>query len=210
MKRKKFSRRFAAGIPALLFFALLVSGIYAKYIRTVSKPAEVTFYTNIAEDIRLAEHGAVKNADGTYVLNKKEVENNHYLVMPGVDIPKDPQVIIEAKSVVESFLYLEVSGACPASVSFGLEDHWIALDGIAGKHGGQVYVYGKKGQGALPLDENFSEESIKILKGDVVHVSETYQEEEEFSLCFYGYMAQIPPGEEEKPAADLFSSNFSE
>lgn len=197
------------GVAALILLAgltgvLLCGGLYAKYIRSETLHANITFSVKLASEFRLTEHQAIRQADGSYQLGSTEVIANVYQVMPGVDIPKDPQVIIQAKSMVSAYLYIEVLASCPDTVSYTLTSDWKALPGITGANGGAVYVYAKDGAAAV-LDGKITDYNIPILKDNQLMVSERYQDTGTFAIKFWGYMAQIADGSD---AAQLFRDQF--
>lgn len=204
-------------IGAVLFVAALVillalgaGWAIARYRRSVQWTGNITFSADLAEEVCLMEHKAEKQPDGTYRLNTgEEAAANTYTVMPGVDIPKDPYVRIKGKSAVDAYLYIEVvDNGKPEGVYYNLTDNWILLDqngeNVKGENGGLVYVYSKNGT-AVVLDETFADQSLSILKNDMVYVSQSVTELKDFSLCFYGYMAQATA---EKTAAEIFAGSF--
>ena len=191
-KRHTYGKLYIVMLALVLLCASGVGVTLAKYIYAKSFKGTVTFTTTLAEDIQLKEHQAQRKTNGSYELTDVVVTENTYLAMPGVDIPKDPYFEIRNKSSVDAYLFVEVveDGTKPNSVSYELSGDWAKLDGAKAKHGGAVYVYTGGGSTALPLDEDFGNATVKILKDDIIYVSETMEAFSEFQLEFYGYMIQ--------------------
>ena len=212
MKKRFKPSKFHIIISLVALFVVACSAVGyvgAKYVKDVPFSGSVTVSADLVEQLELYEHKAVRNGDGTYKLlndetdpgdeNKhKEVASNQYILMPGVDIPKDPQIRITNKTAIDAYLYIEVVDGTPATVEYALDDCWAELDGVTGKNGGKVYVYVKDGAPVV-LDEAFdadgdgakSVEIISILKDGQITVSQEYlSDDTDFTLSFHAYMAQ--------------------
>ena len=177
---------------------LIMTGIQAKYMTSVPLTGTVTFNAQLADNVTLQEHKAVRNADGSYSLNKSAdtTISNTYIVMPGVDIPKDPYFTITNKSSIDVFLYVEIvdSSPDPNTVIYNLTTDWEKLD-IQNRN---VYVYKGVFQG--------NTQDIPILNNNMIYISDQYDPaSENFNLKFYGYMVQIEDGKEAK---DIFIRNY--
>ncbi|MBO5157989.1 MAG: InlB B-repeat-containing protein [Lachnospiraceae bacterium] len=218
-----------------------LQGIKAKYTTSVSVRGNVTFSADLADSLSLYEHQANRKTDGSYELTDvkvgtvidpetreplTDIRGNTYQVMPGVDIPKDPQIEITGKSALDSYLYVEIedslaqsdaSDSIKKTIQYELTDEWLKLAGVTGPNGTtskptSVYVY--KGVDSVPmiLDETFtpadnsvtpSKETtkiIKILKDDTITVGENYSSAD-FVLNIYAHLLQIPQDAVEKPDA---------
>lgn len=215
-------------------------GIRAKYVTTVSVQGNVSFSANLAESMSLYEHKANRLTDGSYELTEDKVGTvidpgtgnltddlgNEYQVMPGVDIPKDPQIAIQGKSALDSYLYVEIADSLQMSnasdevkstIQYQLTDNWKKLDGVTGPNGTSlnptsVYVYTKGGTAPKVFDETFADTSddttIKILEDDIVTVGENYASAD-FVMNIYAYMLQIPQNAAADPAAeDIFAAQY--
>ena len=196
----------------LLFLAAVVAawfsfGSYAKYIASAELSGKVTFQASLAEAFRLTEHNALRGADGSYTLGSAEVTNNTYMVMPGVDIPKDPALIVLNKTAVDAYLYAEVLETdLPATVTYSVADTWLPLS-ISGAHGGTLYVY------KTVLTQDDTERTYPILADSLLTVSESFDPlgTSDFNLKFYGYMAEKTDDAVSviaANAADAFTENF--
>lgn len=185
-------------LPLILALAVLLSSVLignaaAKYIYRNTWNATVTFTAELADNVLLQEHLASRAPDGSYSLDSEVVtENNTYILLPGLDIPKDPFISIVDKSSIGSYLFLEVvetldtvtetdpvtdQATTHKPVDYSLTGDWLPLPGATGKHGGAVYVYAKDGVPVV-IDDRLTAgkpdltATIPILQGDRVTVSQ--------------------------------------
>lgn len=202
MKKRRY---YIVGIIAVILCAaaLIIGGLTAKYVHKINLSGSVTFSSGLADVLKLTEHEAVLQHDGSYKLSSEEVTKNEYKVVPGVDIPKDPRITLAGKSSVRAYMYIEAVDNSPETVTYTVTSDWKLLDGAVGANGGSVYVYAKDGEAAV-LDKNGETQVIDIIDGNKLTVSENY-DGEGFEIKFYGYMAQIADG---KNAAEVFSETF--
>ncbi len=176
MKEKKFRLRPRYLIVAALLLLLLLSGAVGKYVQTISKSGTVTFTASLAESVVLQESVVERNADGTY--GYKIVDGNHtytttgqeYALIPGVDIPKDPHIVITGKTEIPAYLYIEIVDAGDTVTIDGesvdltsysvIAEDWNESTDISPEHGGTVYKYKNK------IDDQFTAYPIYILQED--------------------------------------------
>lgn len=174
MKKKTLT----IAIALVLVVALAVGATYA-YLTASSGPVKNTFVVGGAVangDLKLFEHVANKNADGSYTLGSDTTTSNAYTVMPGVNLPKDPTVTVE-KASGEYYLFVEVTkGSGFASVTVGEGDNaktgtplscnvdtanWQPLT-LPGKDANrEVYVYCVTGKSAI---QSAPVENVAVLK----------------------------------------------
>lgn len=146
-----------AGSLALTGFVL---GKYATKIQAGSGSIQVE--ARLASSISVQESYAQRLESGEYTLAKDQiVTENSYILMPGVDIPKDPQVIITGKTEVPAYLYLTVNCNNDA-ISYSLQQHWVQVEG-------NTYVYSDKNGDPIALTS--TPDAISILENDTVYVS---------------------------------------
>lgn len=171
MKKKTLT----VAIALVLVVALAVGATYA-YLTASSGPVKNTFVVGGAVangDLKLFEHVASKNADGSYTLDPaKETDGNAYTVMPGVNLPKDPTVTVE-KASGEYYLFVEVTkGSGFASVTVGEKTgtplscnvdtaNWQPLTLTGNDANREVYVYCVTGKSAI---QNTKVENVAVLK----------------------------------------------
>lgn len=178
---------------ALLLVAAIGAGfgISAKYRRDITIPGQLIIDAGLAKSVAAVEHKAVRAADGSYELDTTEETNsNEFIVVAGIDLPRDPFVRITEKTNVPAYLYIEVVKT--DNVACALTDEWVELPGITGKNGGSVYYY----TGTLPKNDLIE---IPILTGSVT------VGDGEAELSFYPYMVAAP---EESSAATSFDEAY--
>ena len=190
MKKRKFH------IRLFLLLVLLVSltgFAVGKYIRTLpSHSSQVTFTAKLADSFVLRESKAEKQPDGTYKLSDTEYktdEDKPYALIPGVDIPKNPHVIITGKSEIPAYLFIEVVDTTPNNaLVFSLTEKWIATTLKAPQHGGTVYVYSTDGSSPAQITSDLT---AYILKGNIVEVRQTLLSgNKDNQLVFYAYLEE--------------------
>ena len=181
-------------LVSLVLITALSSAVYAKYIKkTDFKGNTVTIQANLAEDFTLTESKANRTEMGDYVLDTTTpVEANQYVLMPGVDIPKDPTIKISKKTPIPAYLYVEVVDTnTDGAVTYSLTSDWELLPALTGPNGGKVYAY------TTLLDGTITDMSIKILEGNTVFVSQALNHSDTakpFSIKFHAYLLQKPDG----------------
>ena len=211
MRQMKASKKLNITVLLVVALFLIVLGIIgvgvgAKYKKTVELNTEVTFTADLAKTITLTEHTVSKKSDGSYTLTDAiEADGkNEYLVLPGVDIPKDPAITITEKSAIPAYLYVEIkeSTGFPSTVTYKVTGDWTKLTGVTGKNGGVVYVY-KEALTSTP------ESPIFVLDNNQLVVSEYYAGET-FDLTFYGFMAQAVDAQaiDLNKAAEIYNECF--
>lgn len=195
-------------LPVLLILLLFAAGsrigaVSAKYVTERTLQSQVTFTAKLAEKMVLEEHEAVRQSGGDYKLNTSEfTKANDYVMMPGVDIVKDPYIRITDKTDIEAYLFIEIVGHKPGSekngVSYTLKKEWKPVDGLPGRHGGAVYVYSdtngtvKIKKGTLPETDGLA--WVHIISGGKVYVSQKLAKDANLEIKFYAVMAEAVEG----------------
>lgn len=186
--------------------AALFGVLSAKYIKEYYPVGTLKLSIELDESVELFEHKAERqvDGDGSYYLTDSKVLANTYAVMPGVDIPKDPQFYFQKKSAVPVYLYIEVDTVIestdpdmvmPDTVTYELTENWDLLEGVAGPNGGDVYVYkyNKDGSESNIVDSTvfLEEKYVSILKNDMIKISDSAGPGSTFRIDVYGYLAQV-------------------
>lgn len=193
------NRRIALLLAVLFCLSAVTFVAVAKYIKDIPFTGNVTFKADLVGEFTLTESKAERNTDGTYSLDTTtSTDKNTYILMPGVDVPKDPKITIKGKTTVPAYLYVEViyidnlpeDVATP--ITYSMADGWEELTGITGPKGGKVYVY------ASDLDGTVKDLTIRILDKDTLYVSDQLDRGTTATMTFYGYMAQQVSGRDEK------------
>lgn len=166
----------------------LCSVVYAKYVKTDSFDGTINITANIGT-IVLQEHEAVRQTDGSYKLDMtKSVFFNSYTLIPGLDIPKDPHVVITKPDALPVYVFVEVVNEPDANsgISYSIDTKWTKLDGVIGPHDGKIYYYNTS---------IVNDQTIYILSNDTVYVSQNLDKNADgLELTFYAYMYQTAAG----------------
>ena len=169
--KKMKKKTLTIAIALVLVVALAVGATWA-YLTAQTGPVVNTFTAGGAvnqSDLELFEHVANQKNDGTYALGEATTTaGNAYVVMPGVNLPKDPTVNVKAASGAY-YLFVEVTkGAKVDGDTLGYTvdgSKWINLN-IAGR---EVYAYTADGQ--TPTILNAALSNVTILAGNTITVS---------------------------------------
>ena len=187
--------KFRTWVLILLVLLISMTGLTAaKYINTKTLSGTVTFTAELAQEFYLLEHVANRQDDGSYQLSDTEYvkSNQQYILIPGLDIPKDPHIVIKGKSTnIPAYLFLEVvDDTKNESLIFSIdESHWIPTTLKTPQHGGTVYVYSTNQSTYTPIKENHAK--IPILTNDQITVSQKLLSGEKTgSLTFYAYLEE--------------------
>lgn len=194
----------------MLVCCIAVAGTLAVLTMATTEPVKNTFMAagkgELAAGLVLKEHQAVQQENDTYTLDKsKEVYANEYKALPGVNLPKDPFIVIDEKTNAPAYLYVEiVNGLGNNGISYTVDTtKWTKLDGVTGKNGGDVYVYMN---GTILTDKNAPEGEVYILDGDITVADNlTLTGDAKVDLTFYGYLAQASVGD----AATAYNTCFN-
>ena len=203
MHRRKYAKRRQLTISDIVYrtagilFALtalsvcLLSGMSAKYRVSGNSGESARVASFGVIDLKVREHEPLLitdkdeaiEKDGVYKLNNaSEIEGFKYsVVLPGVDISKDPFVRLECKPEVSLQLYIKVVETnIPDTVTYDVTGDWIKDT----SKGSNIYKYKDI------IDSEFKKD-IYILKDNQVKVSEKYVGDGDFSLQFEAWVEQV-------------------
>lgn len=214
---------YALLMVAVLLISLAAGAAYAKYVTQEKLEGTVTITANLGT-ITLQEHLAVRQTDGSYVLTNTllpiaddpETDDdeaklgNTYTLLPGLDVPKDPHIVITNKTPIACYVYVEVVSKLDGSAltyevdvyngdaddaEYNPGGKWIKLSGVIGKNGGTVYVYtGGTSEAKAVIDDL----TVDILENNQVSVSQHLNNEgmkkTGLGLSFYASMYQTAAG----------------
>ncbi|MBP5269334.1 MAG: hypothetical protein ILO42_00085 [Clostridia bacterium] len=196
MFKKKLSKQ---GKLTVLIIALslvvvgaTVAGVVsAKYIKQIRTDGSITVSAKLAESIEVKEHQATRNTDGTYTLGTSEVTSNSYMLMPGVDIPKDPFVRVTGYTGMPAYLFVKVESTLPDNVTFAPANGWTALPDNAGVYYRELGKNSVPAQGALEIPVLAADNS-----GNTLTVSDKLvRPGQAYTLSFTAYIAQKVAGQ---------------
>ena len=168
MNKKSNTKKYILiiSVAALLIAGLAIGLTQAKYKTEKIMPGKVRFTASLAEGLKIQEHRAERNGDGSYTLVHDDITNDsgevtvpavvqeqEYKLMPGVDVPKDPFITVQGKTNIPGWLFVEIDDSeMPEEVTYAVrtaegatdEDpgYWIDT-GLTGQYG-KIYVYYKQ------------------------------------------------------------------
>lgn len=178
-------------LVAIVLLSTILVGLcgvaYAQYRQTITISDSGNKLTITADigSISVWEHKAMRQTDGTYQLGADVVSGNGYLLIPGVDLPKDPYVSVTKTSTIEAYVYIRVASDLPDTVTFTLADCWKPVAGYDG-----VYVYC---QDSDPVKVTGNAE-VQILKDNTIYVSQYYNGGAACTLQFTAYLYEVAAG----------------
>lgn len=196
---------FRTWVLILLALLIALSGFaVGKYFKTISQDYTIEFTAELAKEFYLKEHVAIRQDDGTYELSDTNYvpvnEKQEYILIPGLDIPKDPHIVINGKSTnIPAYLFLEVVDNTIVDQSnnklltYNFESCWIPAQNLkTPQHGGTVYVFCDSEKNPMEITENYiGNNTINILKEETVTVSQKLLSGVNTgSLTFYAYLEE--------------------
>lgn len=194
-KKTNRNRLWAATMILVVVLSILAGSAIGKYIKTEKFTGKLQFNADLAADFKLQESNAVRQNDGSYTLDTSTIVSaNSYTLLPGLDIPKDPHVVITDKTAIETFLYVEVVDKTTGdAIIWKMSDQWLLLEGVQGKQDkGAVYVYAADGLTPTPLTKQPGDNVIYLLKDNTIEVSQTLLgANNSGDLVFYAAMGEV-------------------
>lgn len=185
MKKKTLT----IAIALVLVVALAVGATYALLTDktgTVTNTFVVGKITDDGTTFSLKEHAIDhQDANGKYVLKDGDADstgNNYSAVVPGVNLPKDPTVKVEALAG-DAYLYVVVDNQLSSGLTYTIDSKWTA---IGTKDNKTLYAY----NGGEKLTAN-SAVNQAVLEGDQIVVSsEKEVATGNSTLTFNAYLVQ--------------------
>ena len=198
--KKKFGMTTGLLMIVVLLVSMAIGAAGAKYVSQEQTAGQVTITADIGT-IVLQESKANRQPSGAYTLDTaNQVAENSYELIPGLDIPKDPHVVITKPDALPVYVYVEVDTNIPASsaVVYQLADCWKLVSGTP-----NVYVYSDNNG---PIAVTSSIERLDILtkpEGSLheIRVGQELNLSGEVNLTFHAYMYQAIAG---KTAAEVY------
>lgn len=180
MKDKRSPKLARLLIILVLVLLALTTFAVGKYIKTMEHSGTVSFTARLASNLEIWEHQVQRNGDGTYSLDPNTpVHGNDYVLIPGLDVDKDPYVLISGKTDIPAYLYVEIVTATIDSyagkplITYTPANDWKVSADKEPLHGGTVYEYVGNGDSALALTSaNTPKDGIYLLANDKIYVSQ--------------------------------------
>ena len=179
MKDKRSPKLARLLIILVLVLLALTTFAVGKYIKTMEHSGTVSFTVRLASNLEIWEHQVQRNSDGTYSLDRNTpVHENDYVLIPGLDVDKDPYVLISGKTDIPAYLYVEIVTATIDSyagkplITYTPANGW-KVSNKEPLHGGAVYEYVGNGDSALALTSaNTPKDGIYLLADNKIYVSQ--------------------------------------
>lgn len=193
MRSMKFRARFGLFMILVLLLMSLVGFVVGKYITTIEKKDVVTFTAKLAEKVELKETKVRRNEDGSYGQPDKSLttQAQEYILIPGLDVPKDPYIVIQGKTEIPAYLFVEVVDNTPnEALRYALTDNWVESNLRAPKNAGAtLYVYTDEDKNPVEIVSNY--EGISILKDNFFYVDQKLKSGvSSNALTFYAYLEE--------------------
>ena len=179
-------------ILLVLLLGSVAGVVVGKYITTVTRQQEFTVQVKLAASLEVQEHKAERNPNGSYTLDESTtVAANRYVLIPGLDVPKDPYVVIEGKTEIPAYLYLTVTDEfANGAVTYTLADCW---ELVAETSQSSTYVYSSQGEAVKLTNQAGALITIPVLKDEHMYVSHTLlgQGVQEGALVFSARLTEV-------------------
>ncbi|MBP5755790.1 MAG: hypothetical protein J6W93_08120 [Clostridia bacterium] len=191
-KNVKNKKAFVTALVFVLVIALAAAAgmVTAKYFGEKDVKGSVGLKADLAESITVYEHVANRQTDGSYKLDSSAVteEGQTYMLMPGVDIYKDPTVRVTGYTGVPAYLFVvtEVSEYGTA-LGFNLASGWQSLSGHPGVWYKELTSADIPGE-----DETYKDYPVleTLADGYQIDVFENLPRESEYTFAFKAYIGQ--------------------
>lgn len=201
--KKNFRTRLRLLIVLSLLLFCLIGFAVGKYIMTfkAADTITVTFSNNLADIFEVRESEATRNTTtGAYTLDESKpvTAGQTYVLIPGVDIDKDPYVYIEGRSEIPANLYIEIVDSLDTVDGTKLIDYTVRSDlwevntTYKPDSTGTVYKYKE-----TVTDGGY--DKYPILSNNTVTVSQHVKSKNITAdgdtdlLKIYAYLEEIPP-----------------
>lgn len=193
MRTTKFRARFGLLIVLVLLMMSCIGFVFGKYITTIENNNVVTFTAELADLVELRESQVMRNEDGTYSKTNVMITNQtqEYILIPGLDVPKDPHIVIQGKSEIPAYLFIEVIDNTPNNaLNYTLAKEWVESTLRKPRNeGAKLYVYSSDGSTPTEIVNNY--EKIGILNNEVFYVNQGLKwGESSNALTFYAYLEE--------------------
>ena len=191
--KMKFRTRLRLVVLLALLLCALIGFAAGKFVQTITFEEKVVFTAELAEDFILRESQAIRQNDGSYQLSESKYIVNaaqEYILIPGLDVPKDPHVVITGKTEIPAYLFIEVVNEVGnGAVTFSLRSCWQETQLREAQHGGTVYVYCD--DAGKPIEVTTDLE-VYILENDKITVGQKLLHGDSSDLLtFYAYLVEI-------------------
>lgn len=143
---KSFQRSVFVTLAVLVFFTLvsfsMVCRLYARY--STEQNSDGGAKVAAPGSVAVLEHKASFNYDTLrYELDRNTLvtSNTYDVVIPGIEIEKDPFIRLSGTNDVAYKLYIEVVPSNPDILSYTMSSVWTASNELPSANGGKIYKF---------------------------------------------------------------------
>ena len=191
LKMIKNKKLFVTALALMLAVVIAATAgiVSAKYLDQKNLDGTIGLKADLAESIKVYEHVADRQTDGSYDFGTSTTEGDQtYMLMPGVDIYKDPTVRVTGYTGVPAYLFVvtEVSEYGTA-LGFNLASGWQSLSGHPGVWYKELTSADIPGE-----DETYKDYPVleTLADGYQIDVFENLPRESEYTFAFKAYIGQ--------------------
>lgn len=177
-----------------LILLTALTGAYAKYVTERSLTGTLTVQANIGT-VKVQEHKINLQPDGAYTLLDTIAEGDQIYdtVLPGLNVPKDPHVVISGVTAdIPVYVFIKVeTDTLPDTMTYELRDDWKPVDDYT-----DVYVYSDT-NGPVQVT---GDRTVYILTNNEIVVSQKllHSNVGDWELSFSACMKQYVSGQSAK------------
>lgn len=176
-------------LAIVLVVALSVAGTYAYLTAQTDNVTNTFAVAGLLDDdagFTLVESKANQQADGKYVLNPADkVQANDYVVVPGVDLPKDPTINLKLKANIDAYVFLAVDNNLKG-MSVTIDPAWgSAITTYTDENGAAWDIYAQKVVGTTAAQDL----TFNVLKDQTVTVDKA-ADAYDGNILFNAYLTQ--------------------
>ena len=191
-KNVKNKKVFVTALVFMLAVALAAAAgvVTAKFFGEKDVKGSVGLKADLAKDIIVYEHVAIRQPDGSYELDSSAVteDGQTYMLMPGVDIYKDPTVRVTGYTGIPAYLFVVAEVSDYGTVlGISMASGWQSLSGHPGVWYKELTSADIPGE-----DETYKDYPIiaTFANGYQILVYETLPRGSEYTFAFKAYIGQ--------------------
>ena len=172
--------------PLLVVLALVLVSVASvmgtlAYLKASTTPVINTFVSAAltTSNLTLDESEAISQGSGVYTLDtSSRKQANNYSLVPGVNVPKDPQISYDQIDV-DAYLFVKATDGTDANITWTIDDTE-----------GWTLVTGTTNVWYKAVDATNTAGTVGIIKDDIVNVGKDYASTTTETLEFQAYLIQ--------------------
>ncbi len=129
----------------------------------------------------------------TYLIDKDKIvtENTYNVIVPGMEIEKDPFIRLYGNNEVSYNLYIEIKVSDPELIRYSMSSVWSQTDDLSPAYGGTVYKY------QSVIAPGYQGDILDILEDGVIRIRDDLKDKtypqansDTFKMDIYAYLTQ--------------------